>query len=59
MGRLSVQDLGMGRDARQQPVRLMQTRWLDDETITPPGNGPAVRQARVRDEIVPVAVSTY
>lgn len=56
---LGVQDLGISRDAQQRPVRLMQARWLDDETFTPPGGAPPVRQERLRDEIVPVAVHTY
>ena len=56
---LGVQDLGIARDAQQRPVRLMQARWRDDETFTPPGGAPSVRQERLRDEIVPVAVHTY
>lgn len=56
---LGVQDLGIGRDARQRPVRLMRTQWLDAEIITPPGGAPPIRQQRVREEIVPVVLNTF
>lgn len=56
---LGVQDLGISRDAGQRPVRMMQTRWLDAETFTPPGGAPPMRQQRVREEIVPVVLNTF
>ena len=56
---LGVQDLGLARDSQQRPVRLMRTTWLDDDTFTPPGGAPPLRQSRMRDEIVPVVVQTY
>jgi len=57
---LGVQDLGVTtRDAQQRPVRYVKARWLDDETVLHPDGAPPVRQERVREEIVPVAVHTY
>ena len=56
---LGVQDLGMTRDDQQGAVRLMRARWLDDQTFSAGSGVPPVRQERLRDEIVPVAVSTF
>jgi hypothetical protein len=56
---LGVQDLGVTRDAAQGAVRLMRARWWDDQTFTPPGGAPPVRQERLREEIVPVVVNTF
>jgi hypothetical protein len=54
-----VEDLGVARDDQQRPVRFVRARWLDDQTFLQPGGAPPVRQERVREEIVPVAVQTY
>jgi hypothetical protein len=56
---LGVEDLGIARDDQQRPVRFVRARWLDDQTFVQPGGAPPVRQERVREEIVPVAVHTY
>lgn len=56
---LGVEDLGIARDDQQRPVRFVRARWLDDQTFLQPGGAPPVRQERVREEIVPVAVHTY
>ena len=56
---LGMRDLGFARDAQQRPVRLMHATWLDDNTYVPSNGAPPVREARVRDEIVPVVLNTY
>ena len=56
---LGMRDLGFARDAQQRPVRLMHATWLDDSTYVPSNGAPPVREARVRDEIVPVVLNTY
>jgi len=56
---IGVQDIGVTRDDQQNPVRLMRTRWWDDETFAPSNGAPPVRQERLRDEIVPVTLSTF
>lgn len=56
---IGVEDLGVSREDPHNPVRLMRARWWDDETFAPPNGAPPVRQGRLRDEIVPVSVSTF
>ena len=56
---LGVQDIGVTLDSQQNAVRLMRAQWWDDETFTPSNGAPPVRQERLREEIVPVAVSTF
>jgi len=56
---LGMRDLGFARDAQHRPVRLMHATWLDDNTYIPSNGSPPVREARVRDEIVPVVLNTY
>ncbi len=56
---LGMSDLGFARDAQQRPVRLMRATWLDDNTYAPANGAPPVREARLRDEIVPVVLNTY
>jgi hypothetical protein len=47
------------RDAQSRPVRLMHTRWLDSTTWSRGDGSPPVLESRVRDEIVPVVLTTY
>lgn len=56
---LGVRDLGIARDAQSRPVRLMHATWLDDTTYSSGNGAPPVRESRVRDEIVPVVLTTY
>ena len=56
---LGVQDIGVTLDSQQNAVRLMRAQWWDDETFAPANGAPPVRQERLREEIVPVAVSTF
>ncbi len=56
---LSVRDLGVVRDSRQRPVRLMSTTWLDENTYGGPGEKPPLHESRFRHEIVPVLLPTY
>ena len=56
---LGVRDLGFARDAQNRPVRLMHATWRDDDTYRPGDNVPPVRESRVRDEILPVVLTTY
>lgn len=56
---LGMRDLGIARDAQSRPVRLMHATWLDQETDRGgPETSPA-RPTRLRDEIVPVVLTTY
>ncbi|HWB04558.1 MAG TPA: hypothetical protein VG796_16135 [Verrucomicrobiales bacterium] len=56
---LGVRDLGFTRDAQNRPVRLMHATWLDDNAYSQGDGAPPVREARVRDEILPVVLTTY
>jgi hypothetical protein len=56
---LGVRDLGFARDAQNRPVRLMHATWLDDNAYSQGDGTPPVREARVRDEILPVVLTTY
>ncbi|HEX2748699.1 MAG TPA: hypothetical protein VHM91_11915 [Verrucomicrobiales bacterium] len=56
---LGVRDLGFARDAQNRPVRLMHATWRDDDTYRQGDNAPPVRESRVRDEILPVVLTTY
>lgn len=56
---MDVTDLGVVNEGSRQPVRLIQTTWLDEIFYeTQPGSAP-VKEARVRQEVLPVAVSTF
>lgn len=56
---LGMKDLGFARDAQHRPVRLMHATWLDDNTYIPSNGAPPVRESRLRDEIVPMVLTTY
>jgi len=56
---LSVKDLGVIRDSRERPVRLVSTTWLDENTYGDSPADPALRESRLRHEIVPVLLPTY
>lgn len=56
---LGVRDLGFTRDAQSRPVRLMHATWLDNNTYSDGNGTPPVRESRVRDEILPVVLTTY
>lgn len=56
---LGVRDLGFARDALSRPVRLMHATWLDHETGSEGSGASPARATRVRDEIVPVVLTTY
>ncbi|MES2706728.1 MAG: hypothetical protein V4726_09025 [Verrucomicrobiota bacterium] len=56
---LSVRELGVVRDSRQRPVRLMSATWLDENTYGDSALDPALRESRLRHEIVPVLLPTY
>ncbi len=56
---LDVRDLGIARDAQSRPVRLMHATWLDDDIYSRGDGTPPMREARVRDEILPVVLTTY
>ena len=56
---LGVRDLGFTRDAQSRPVRLMHATWLDNTTYSQGDGTPPVRESRVRDEILPVVLTTY
>lgn len=56
---LSVKDLGVVRDSRERPVRLMSTTWLDENTYGDSPADPALRESRLRHEIVPILLPVY
>lgn len=56
---LGVRNLGIARDAQSRPVRLMHATWLDDNVYTGENGRSPVREATVREEIVPVVLTTY
>jgi hypothetical protein len=56
---LGVKDLGISRDDRDRPVRLMHATWLDEEGGADASPESAARGARVRDEIVPVVLTIH
>jgi hypothetical protein len=56
---IGVRELGITRDAQSRPVRLMHTRWLDNTTWSRGDGSPPVHESRVRDEIVPVVLTTH
>ncbi|MDB6077651.1 MAG: hypothetical protein JWO82_1398 [Akkermansiaceae bacterium] len=58
---MEVKDLGIVQDTsgQQQPVRLIRTTWVDEIFYeTEPGSAP-VKEARVRQEVLPVALNSY
>ncbi len=56
---MEVADLGIARGPREEPVRLIRTTWLDEiYYLTAPGQAPE-KEARLREEVLPVALSTY
>ncbi len=56
---MEVADLGIARGPREQPVRLIRTTWLDEiYYVTRPGAEPE-KESRLREEVLPVALSTY
>lgn len=56
---LGIRDLGISRDAQSRPVRLMHATWLDDRLYDQGNGAEPLRESRVRDEIVPVVLTTY
>lgn len=56
---LGVRDIGITHDAQRRPVRLMQATWLDDRVYTGRDGNQALREASVREEILPVVLTTY
>lgn len=56
---LGVRNIGFARDEQSRPVRLMHATWLDDDVYSRGDGSPPVREARVRDEILPVVLTTY
>lgn len=52
---MEVTNLGVVRDKNRQPVRLVRTTWVD-EIFYASGSAP---ESRVRQEIVPVSLTTY
>lgn len=56
---LGVRDLGVVRDSRERPVRLIRTLWLDENTYGDQGEKPVLHETRFRHEIVPVLLPTY
>jgi hypothetical protein len=56
---LNVRDLGIARDAESRPVRLMHATWLDKSTYGPTDGSAPVRESRMREEILPVVLTTY
>ncbi len=56
---MGVRDMGIARDEQRRPVRLMHATWIDDDVyLNAPGEEP-VREARVREEIVPVVLNDF
>lgn len=56
---MEVADLGVVNDASKQPVRLIRTTWLDEiYYVTRPGDTPQ-KESQIREEVMPIALSTY
>jgi hypothetical protein len=56
---MGVRDIGITRDEFRRPVRLMQATWVDDDLYPAIGAQQPVREARVREEIVPVVLTDF
>jgi hypothetical protein len=56
---MGVRDIGITRDEFRRPVRLMQATWLDDDIYHPAAGEQPLREARVREEIVPVVLNDF
>jgi len=56
---MEVADLGVVQDKEEQPVRLIRTTWLDEiYYVSKPGEMPE-KESQIREEVMPVAISTY
>jgi hypothetical protein len=56
---MEVVDLGVVENAAEQPVRLIRTTWLDEiYYVSAPGQTPE-KESQVREEVMPVALTTY
>lgn len=56
---MGVLDMGIARDEQRRPVRLMRATWIDDDIYPHSGGQQPVREARVREEIVPVVLNDF
>lgn len=52
---MEITDLGVARDKNRQPVRLVRTTWVDEIYY----DSSSAPESRVRQEITPVALTTY
>ncbi|QJE98602.1 hypothetical protein [Luteolibacter luteus] len=55
---MEVIDLGVVRDA-DQPVRLIRTTWLDEIYYASTTGGQTEKESQIREEVMPVALTTY
>lgn len=56
---LEVVDLGVVEDSAEQPVRLIRTTWVDEiYYASAPGETPE-KESQIREEVMPVALTTY
>jgi len=56
---MEVTDYGIVEDKSKKPVRLIGTTWLDEVVYAANADGKSVTESRMRQEILPVSVSTY
>lgn len=56
---MEVVDLGVVEDAAKQPVRLIRTTWLDEIYYASATGGQTEKESQIREETMPVALTTY
>ena len=56
---VNAQDIGVVVGPNQQPYRIMQFDWLEQDTIRPTATGPAIRVETKRRNVIPIALEIY
>jgi hypothetical protein len=56
---MEVKDLGVVEDSSRNPFRLIRTTWLDEIYYATEPDGAPVKEARIRQEVLPVSLTNY
>ncbi|BCU77927.1 hypothetical protein [Luteolibacter sp. LG18] len=56
---MDVTDLGIVTRGDRQPERLIRTTWIDEIYYVPSAGTEPVKEVRLREEVMPVSLTTY